>query len=82
VLTTRRALCAALAAAAIAVPPAGARPIDEGDNTRRYAPTVTRVIEADGFDWGSAAIGAGAATAVVLLARAVIAPRPARPARR
>jgi hypothetical protein len=71
-----RALAGALAAIAIAVPAAVARPIDTpnwsvGPRTPSRsdaapAPTIIRTID-DGFDWASAGIGASAAAAIVLL---------------
>jgi hypothetical protein len=36
-------------------------------STPQVQPTVVRVVD-DGFDWGSAAIGAGGATGILLLA--------------
>jgi hypothetical protein len=47
----------------------GARPAAPAGMQRiePSAPSVTRSIEADGFDWSAAAIGAGAASAVLLL---------------
>ena len=89
---TRAAACA-LAVAALAAPVATARPIDVfpgstasptaagSSKTNAPAPTVIRTID-DGFDWGSAAIGASAAAAIVLLSlggvRAGARVRPAR----
>ena len=66
-----RALAGAMAVTAIAAPAAVARPIVDFHDSSSYepAPTVTRTIE-DGFDWGSAAIGAGGAAAVLLLSGA------------
>jgi hypothetical protein len=66
------ALAVALAVAALAAPTAGARPAtDWTDNSSPAtpAPTVTRAID-DGIDWGSAAIGAGTATGLLLVAAA------------
>jgi hypothetical protein len=68
----RRALAGALAASALAAPAAGAAPCEvvcgstTTGPTRAPAPTVTRIID-DGFDWGSAGLGAGAGAAIVLL---------------
>jgi hypothetical protein len=76
----RRAAISALAITAIAAPAAGARPATEPQSSSGYnasavaiepepaapAPTVTRAIDA-GFDWGSAAVGAGGAAAVLLV---------------
>jgi hypothetical protein len=63
-----RLLVAGVTAAAIAAPPANARPIDS-----QYAPAnddssppVVQTID-DGFDWGSAAIGAGSGGALVVI---------------
>src|SRR5512144_785965 len=70
-----RTLAGALAVAALAAPTAGARPAsDWTDNsspatTKPPAPTVTQTID-DGLDWGSAAIGAGTATGLLLVAAA------------
>lgn len=72
----RYALAAALAVGALTAPAAnavtseefrassGSTPASESANSP--APTITRTIE-DGFDLGSAAIGAGSAAAVLLL---------------
>lgn len=73
---------AALAAGALAAPVADARPVtghsgspSQGSgralefDTEAPAPTVARTID-DGFDLGSAAIGAGGAAAVLLLGAA------------
>ena len=72
-------IAAAVTAAALATPPAFARPIDDPKLPVRPAadPTVapergparSPVVQQidDGFDWGSAAIGAGAAGAVIVL---------------
>ena len=73
-----RALAGALAVTALAAPTAVARPVDAAPSwTARVpasshsdaavpAPTVIRTID-NGFDWGSAGIGAGAAAAIILL---------------
>jgi hypothetical protein len=75
-----RSLAAGLAVAALAAPAAQAAPIIEpgsgdaplsmGPDTRGLesdpAPAVTTTID-EGFDWGSAAIGAGAAGALLAL---------------
>jgi hypothetical protein len=73
-----RAVAGALAVTALAAPAAMARPIDAApgwtasqpaasqSDTTAPAPTVIRTID-DGFDWGSAGIGAGATAAIVLL---------------
>jgi hypothetical protein len=76
------AVAGALAVTAIAAPAAGAIPAEEllNDSSRGSdpagaleseapAPTVTRTID-EGFDWGSAAIGAGGAAAALLLSAA------------
>lgn len=74
----RNALAAALAIGALTAPAANAvtgeqfRTSSGSDSTSAVgssdspAPTVTRTID-DGFDLGSAAIGAGSAAAVLLL---------------
>jgi hypothetical protein len=71
-----RTVAAAMAITALAAPSAGAVPAGEPPATSRSAslpdtpaPTVSRTID-DGFDWGSAAIGAGVAAAVLLLTAA------------
>ena len=73
-----RALAGALAITALAAPAAVARPVDatpsrmasppasSHSNATVPAPTVIRTID-NGFDWGSAGIGAGAAAAIILL---------------
>jgi hypothetical protein len=76
------AVAGALAVTAVAAPAAGAIPAEEllNDSSRGSdaagaleskapAPTVTRTID-EGFDWGSAAIGAGGAAAALLLSAA------------
>ena len=83
-MSTRRhhltaTVAAAFAATALAAPAADARPWEEAFGTANQrsalaiesdpAPTVTRTID-DGFDLGSAAIGAGGAAAVLLLTAA------------
>jgi hypothetical protein len=79
----RRSVAAGLAVAALAVPAAQASPIRDpgaGDTPgpaaidvtpveTESAPAVTTLID-EGFDWGSAAIGAGGAAAVLLLGAA------------
>jgi hypothetical protein len=68
----RRAVAGALAVSALAAPAAGAAPCEvvcgptTPGPTRTPAPTVTRIND-DGFDWGSAGLGAGAGAAIVLL---------------
>ena len=68
-------LLVALVVAAIAAPIASARPIDEvGYNPqptgRSDTPSTVRVVQAssdDGFSWGDAGIGAGAAFALTMI---------------
>jgi hypothetical protein len=70
-----RLAAAALATAAVAAPAASARPaidppVDQGNGSQvAIEPGPAPVVQSadDGFDWGSAAIGAGAAGALVLL---------------
>jgi hypothetical protein len=68
----RRTVAGALAVSALAAPAAGALPCEvvcgsaTPSPTKPPAPTVTRTID-DGFDWGSAGLGAGAGAAIVLL---------------
>jgi len=64
-------LAASLAAAAVAAPPAHAMadrgPVtDEPAPAPTQAPVVVRAVD-EGFDWGSAAIGAGGAGALIVL---------------
>jgi hypothetical protein len=70
-----RSLAAGLAVAALATPAAQASPMLEpgtGDTALSTepaaadSPTITTTID-EGFDWGSAAIGAGAAGALLAL---------------
>ena len=68
-----RLLTVAVTAAALAAPPALARPLDGPNEPVRpdpfdsvAEPPVVQQID-DGFDWGSAAIGAGGAGAIVVL---------------
>jgi hypothetical protein len=66
-----RVLAASLAAAALAAPPALAMPdtgpvVEESEAVPTEAPVVVRAIDED-FDWGSAAIGAGGAGALIVL---------------
>jgi hypothetical protein len=67
----RRTTAATLAALALAATPAAARPALEPihHDTVPAAPRAQAVVEPSGggFAWGSAVIGAGAATAVCLL---------------
>jgi len=72
-----RAAAGALAITALAAPAASARPVDppvgwklsppgeSRSQTHQPAPTIIRTTD-DGFDWGSAGIGAGAAAIVLL----------------
>jgi hypothetical protein len=65
-----RLLAASLAATALAAPPAIAMP-DAGPGSgsepvSAESPVVVRAID-EGFDWGSAAIGAGGAGALIVL---------------
>jgi hypothetical protein len=89
-----RAAAGALAITALAAPAASARPVDapvgwkltppaeSRSQPPAPAPTVIRSAD-DGFDWGSAGIGAGAAAIVLislggLRAHSRVRPRPAR----
>jgi len=67
-----RMLAASLAAAALAAPPALAMSdpgpvVDEPTPGPTNTPVVVRAVD-EGFDWGSAAIGAGGAGALIVLA--------------
>lgn len=69
-----RSLSAGLVAIALAAPAAQGSPSlepgsGEAGSVPADAPAVTTVID-DGFDWGSAAIGAGGAAVVLLLGAA------------
>ena len=63
-----RLVTAGLVAGALAAPAAVAQPIDD-PQTSEPAPSTTPVVRTidEGFDWGSAAIGAGGAGAVIVL---------------
>jgi hypothetical protein len=67
-----RAVAGALAATALAAPAAGALPCEvvcgsaTPSQSRPPTQTTTRIID-NGFDWGSAGLGAGAGAAIVLL---------------
>jgi hypothetical protein len=74
-----RLLAAGVTAAAVAAPPAVARPIDGPNEPVRPDPGTTVAVEPeqatrpvvqnidDGFDWGSAAIGAGSGGALAVI---------------
>ncbi|MET0684352.1 MAG: hypothetical protein ABW060_03500 [Solirubrobacteraceae bacterium] len=64
-----RSLAAGLAAIVLAVPSAQASQRLEPGSGEAPVPVETTVID-DGFDWGSAAIGAGGAVLVLLLSAA------------
>lgn len=67
----RRTAAATLAALALAASPAAARPAQEPvhhDSSLGAAPAQAVDRSDGGFEWGSAVIGAGAATAACLLA--------------
>ena len=63
-----RPLVAGLVAGALAAPAAVAQPIADPQTSEPApaAPPVVRTID-EGFDWGSAAVGAGGAGAVIVL---------------
>jgi hypothetical protein len=63
-----RLVTAGLVAGALAAPAAVAQPIDD-PQTSEPAPSNTPVVRTidEGFDWGSAAIGAGGAGAAFVL---------------
>jgi hypothetical protein len=63
-----RLFVADVTAAAITVPPAVARPIDSENvpASVESSPPVVQTID-EGFDWGSAAIGAGGGGALVVI---------------
>ena len=69
----RRGTAGTLAALAVATSPAAARPAVEPihhDSSPASAPVQAADASTGGFEWGSGAIGAGAATVVFLLAGA------------
>jgi hypothetical protein len=63
-----RLLVAGLVAGALAAPAAIAQPIADPQTSEPApaAPPVVRTID-EGFDWGSAAVGAGGAGAILVL---------------
>ena len=61
-----RLLATGVVAAALAAPPAVARPIDQQPTPAADEPVVVHKVD-DGFDWGSAAIGAGGAGALAVV---------------
>jgi hypothetical protein len=67
-LPIARLVTAGLVAGALAAPAAVAQPIAD-PQTSEPAPSDTPVVRTidEGFDWGSAAIGAGGAGAVIVL---------------
>ena len=68
-----RSAAGALAVVALAAPTAAARPAIESTADARAAqppgPTITRIVDG-GFEWASAAIGAGGAAVVLLVSAA------------
>jgi hypothetical protein len=67
-------LAAALVVTAITVPTANARPLYDHPGKRAEPAPIATVADADdGFDLGSAALGAGSASAFLLLTAAVAA---------
>jgi hypothetical protein len=77
-----RALAAALTVTAVAAPAARARPIElmSPPTPTPQSPPVIRTVENE-FDWGSAAIGAGAGAAIVLFSMGGVHIARVRPAR-
>ena len=73
---TRATAAAALMTAALAAAPAPAAADDgivlrrDGSKAVQVVTVPTQVARAEGFDWGDAAIGAGAGLAALLLAAA------------
>jgi len=63
----RHALAVALAVTAIGAPASQARPATEPGGNQEFAPTVSRTAADEGFDVGSAAVGAGGAAGLLLL---------------
>jgi hypothetical protein len=68
-----RALAAALIVTAITAPTAGARPIYDSPGKAAHSSPIPTRINDEGFDLGSAAVGAGSAGAFLLLTAAGIA---------
>src|SRR5919197_4276464 len=72
-LSTTRTALAALAAAAIAAPSAGAIPMDgpmrAPDHSKDASSVVTRTVkvESSGFDWADAGLGAAGTLALLTL---------------
>jgi hypothetical protein len=67
--TPTRIAPVALAALALAAPPAAARPILDPPNQSDLSTPPRVIVQTDeSFDWGSAAIGAAATGALVLVA--------------
>ena len=64
-----RSTAVALAVTAISAPAASARPVGETHPIGIESPPVITTVD-DGFDWGSAGLGAGTAGAIVLLSLA------------
>jgi hypothetical protein len=66
----RRSACLAIAALAIAAPAAGASPIADQGTEPSPPPTRTQVVVRsahDGFDWGSAGVGAAAGAGLMIV---------------
>jgi hypothetical protein len=62
-------LAIGVASAALLVPTgAAARPADVVPATAKRAPVVTVESSGSGFDWGAAAVGAGASSGLMLIA--------------
>jgi hypothetical protein len=77
----RNTVAAALLALALTAPPATARPIVEPPLQEDVTAPPQVIVRADeGFDWGSAGIGAAATGALVLVAGGIAVSRRARPA--
>jgi hypothetical protein len=66
-------LAAALIVTAIAAPTAGARPIYDSPGKAAHSSPIPTRIDDEGFDLGSAAVGAGSAGAFLLLTAAGVA---------
>ena len=62
-----RILAPAAAALAFAAPMAQARPAVDAPNHNSAAPAARVYPSSDGFDWGSAAIGAGGVAGLIAL---------------
>jgi hypothetical protein len=69
-MKVQRTACLAIAALGIAAPAAGASPIADQGTEPSPPPTHTQVVVRsvhDGFDWGSAGVGAAAGAGLMIV---------------